>query len=248
MTGAICFSEVSKSYRDAGSGVSRVVLQDFSLTVQPGELVAFVGPSGIGKTTLLHLAAGIDRPDSGSVSIDLPADRSRIGMVFQQPRLLDWRTVKQNVALATRAAGIPAESGNELLMAVKMEEFADAYPLALSGGERQRVALARAFAIQPGLVLLDEPFSALDELTGLRLRSLLQELWLKEHLTGLLVSHNTAEATFLADRVVVLGDRPCRIQEIVSIPAARPREQNSPMLLEHHRKVVDALLRADSRA
>jgi ABC-type nitrate/sulfonate/bicarbonate transport system ATPase subunit len=242
MSGGIAFSNVSKSFRVARTGQVRRILEGFSLSVGIGELVALVGPSGIGKTTLLHLAAGLDQPDSGTVKIDLPAERSRVGMVFQQPRLLEWRSVETNVALATEAAGVSREFGLRMLAQVHMAGHEQSYPLSLSGGERQRVALARAFAIQPGIVLMDEPFSALDELTGRRLRQQVQELWRDQNPTGLLITHNTLEAAFLADRVVVLGGRPCSIRRVIEIPVARPREPDDLRLFEYHRQIVDALL------
>jgi len=245
MSGGIIFAQVSKSFRTPRSGRLRQILEDFSLLVAEGELVALVGPSGIGKTTLLHLAAGLDRPDSGEVRIELPTDRCRVGMVFQQPRLLEWRTVEKNISLATDAAQVPREAGRKMLDLVHLGAHAQAFPMSLSGGERQRVALARAFAIKPGIVLMDEPFSALDEITGRHLRQLVQQLWLNQNPSGLLITHNTLEAAFLADRVVVLSGQPCRIQKVIDVPVSRPREPDDLRLFECHREIVDALLSSD---
>jgi len=247
MSEGIVFTDVSKSFRHPLTGKPRQIFDNFSLSVQAGELVALVGPSGIGKTTLLHFAAGLDKPDSGSVQIDLPPERSRVGMVFQQPRLLEWRSVEANVMLATHAVGLPRELAHRMIEAVHLVGHEKSFPLSLSGGERQRVALARAFAILPGIVLMDEPFSALDELTGRSLREQVQELWLKQSPTGLLITHNTFEAVYLADRVVVLGGQPCTIRKIIEIPAPRPRDPDSLKLFECHRQIMDALTESSSQ-
>jgi ABC-type nitrate/sulfonate/bicarbonate transport system ATPase subunit len=240
MSASLNFFHVRKSYRRPGALVPEVVFEDFSLQLAPGELVALVGRSGIGKTTLLHLAAGLDTPDRGAVRID-GQGKPRIGMVFQQPRLLDWLSAADNIRVAIDAAGTDQRRGSEMLAAVGLADYAHAYPLALSGGQRQRVALARAFAIEPAIVLLDEPFSALDELTARRLRLLLQELWQAQAPTGLLVTHSTLEAAFLADRVLVLDGPPARILETIEIDLARPRSPEDPALFAFHRRIIAAL-------
>jgi ABC-type nitrate/sulfonate/bicarbonate transport system ATPase subunit len=239
MSGAIQFKHVDKTYVRAQSGKIERILRDFSLEIGDGELVALVGPSGIGKTTLLHLAAGLEIPDHGAV--DFNGRSVRLGMVFQQPRLLDWMPVQANVDLVANAAGIDRERGREVLRAVGLADYADAYPLSLSGGQRQRVALARAFAIAPDFLLLDEPFSALDELTARTLRLLLQDLWIKESPTGVLVTHNMLEAAFLADRVIVLQDRPTRIAKNFIIDVPRPRVPEDPRLFAFHRQIIASL-------
>jgi ABC-type nitrate/sulfonate/bicarbonate transport system ATPase subunit len=240
MSGAIQFKHVDKTYiRALGSKVERI-LRDFSLEIADGELVALVGPSGIGKTTLLHLAAGLEVPDQGAAAF-VDSRSARLGMVFQQPRLLDWMPVQANVDLVADAAGIDRKRGRDVLRAVGLADYGDAYPLSLSGGQRQRVALARAFAVAPDFLLLDEPFSALDELTARTLRLLLQDLWIKESPTGVLVTHNMLEAAFLADRVIVLQDRPAWIAQNFVIDVPRPRLPEDPRLFAYHRQIIASL-------
>jgi NitT/TauT family transport system ATP-binding protein len=241
----IVLRDVAKAF-DRPDGGRRVVLDGFSLEVAPGELVALVGPSGCGKTTILNAVAGLERVDRGEVRTGTGAAAgdaaARLGVVFQQPRLLDWATARENVALAARAAGRGEDAVDALLEAVGLADHADAFPPALSGGQRQRVAVARAFVVEPDVVLLDEPFSALDELTARRLRLLLQELWLDGARTGLLVTHNPAEAALLADRVVVLEPGPARIVEEHRVEAARPRSPEDDELFALHRRILAALV------
>jgi NitT/TauT family transport system ATP-binding protein len=247
MSASLWFEHVDKSYVRP-NGEPELVLEDFSLEIRPGELVAIVGSSGIGKSTLLHLAAGLEQPDAGRVEfVTAPGvawrRQPRLGMVFQQPRLFDWLTAADNIAVAVNAAGGDIAKAKEMLEAVGLKRHAGSYPLSLSGGQRQRVALARAFAIEPDAVLLDEPFSALDELTARKLRLLLQELWLDYAPTGLLVTHNTLEAAFLADRVVVLAGKPARIERIIDIGQARPRQAENSFFFDLHRDILATLER-----
>jgi ABC-type nitrate/sulfonate/bicarbonate transport system ATPase subunit len=237
MSAAVVIDGVSKRFEAAG--VPETIFRDFSLTVAPGELVAVVGASGTGKTTLLHLVAGLEQPDSGTVRV-APGEHgsARLGMVFQQPRLLDWVPVRKNVELAVEAAGLDTGEVGPILRAVGLEQYAAKFPSMLSGGQRQRVAVARAFGVQPNLMLLDEPFSALDEITGRRLRLLLQELWLQRPLSGLLVTHNPQEAALLADRVVVLSGRPAVVSQEYVVDLPRPRSPEDPAVFEIYRRIV----------
>jgi NitT/TauT family transport system ATP-binding protein len=241
MTAAIRFLDINKSFARPNSGRLEHVLRNFNLEIQEGELVALVGRSGVGKTTLLHIAAGLERPDLGRVDTGVAGEAVRLGMVFQQPRLLGWRTVRANIDLVAKAAGRDTGGTSHLLAQVGLSDYADAYPTALSGGQRQRAAIARAFAIEPQILLLDEPFSSLDELTARRLRLLLQEMWLEAPPTGLLVTHNMLEAAFLADRVIVLGDKPARRIATINIDLPRPRHPEDPDLFAAHRRIMGLL-------
>jgi len=162
-------------------------------------------------------------------------------MVFQQPRLFDWLNASDNIALAVTAADGDLRRVASTLDAVGLGKHAQSYPLSLSGGQRQRVALARAFAIEPSVVLLDEPFSALDELTARKLRVLLQDLWSDYAPTGILVTHNTLEAALLADRIVVLAGKPAQIVRIIDVRAQRPRLPDAPELFDLHRDILATL-------
>ena len=239
MSAGIRFRHVSKQFQRSGESSPQNVLDNFSLDVTAGELVALVGASGIGKTTLLHLAAGLETADHGQVQIGHSTRSARIGMVFQQPRLFEWLSVGRNIDIAAEAAGLDRGIGRQILDEVGLADYVDAYPSSLSGGQRQRVALARAFAVNPDIVLLDEPFSALDELTARKLRQLLQRLWRQHKPSGLLVTHNTLEASLLADRIVVLAGRPARIEIMVEVEAPRPDSAEDPAVFQRHRLVVE---------
>lgn len=242
MSSGIRFNQVSKAYQVAGGGPARVVLERFSYDIATGSLVAFVGASGVGKSTLLHLLAQLDSPDHGS--IEWCADGSeltRLGVAFQQPRLLDWLSVRENVSLVLQGS-VDGWGVDDLLESVGLTDHADAYPKTLSGGQRQRVSLARAFAVNPNILLLDEPFSALDELTARRLRLLLQELWAAKSPTGVLVTHNMQEAVFLADKVVILKGQPARIAEVVEIDVPKPRNPEDPVLFSYYTRIMQSLI------
>ncbi len=208
-----------------------VAVEGASFDVPEGSIVAIVGPNGSGKSTLLRLIGGLLQPDSGEIRItDRPVEGAdpRVGIVFQEPRLLPWRDVIGNVALPLELAGVarPAreERARELLDLVGLAGFDRARPHQLSGGMRQRAAVARALIREPSVLLLDEPFSALDALTRERLDLELLRLWERTGTTIVLVTHDIAEAVFLADRVLVLSARPGRVVADVPVDMPRPRD------------------------
>ena len=220
-------------YRHFGSGRSRVdVLRDISLTIRAGEIVALLGPSGCGKSTLLRLIAGLDHPSQGTVTIDdspVQGVDPRSAVVFQEPRLLPWRSLRDNVKLGMRGQG-----GNDdidaLLAQVGLAGFENHLPKEVSGGMAQRAALARGLAGHPGVLLLDEPFAALDALTRLQMQDLLAEVAQRTGATVIFVTHDIDEALHLADRVVVMAGRGEGIAEIIRVDQPRPRDRSHPDL------------------
>lgn len=204
-----------KSYR-AASGERLHVLDKLSITLTNGEVAALVGPSGCGKTTLLRIIVGLDRDFAGSVKLP---PHGRLGVVFQEPRLLPWRTVEANVRLAARQAS--EETLGALFATLELTEHRRHYPGELSVGLARRVALARAFAIQPELLVLDEPFVSLDSALAVRLRAELVELVSRRPVTTLLVTHDVEEAAALADRLILLSPSPARV--LAELPIESPR-------------------------
>ena len=226
MSARLELSGVSKTFGDLAA------LAPTDLVVEPGEIVTLLGPSGSGKTTLLRIAAGLEAPSTGTVTIDgappgVARAAKRIGLVPQNPALLPWRTVRANARLLTdvnRRANPPdAPDPVALLEHVGLGEFMDALPHELSGGMQQRVALGRAFALGSPLLLMDEPFAALDEITRADMRHLLGRLCEATGATVVFVTHSLAEAVFLSDRVVVLSARPGRIVGLRPVDFPRPR-------------------------
>lgn len=224
----LCLASVGKTYRTNQGDLE--ALRDVSLAVEDGAFVSLVGPSGCGKTTLLRLMGGLLEPSSGQVWFKggpLARPRQEIGLVFQQPNLMPWRSVLQNVKLPLQVQGVASDVADrraqEVLDLVGLSEFAAVYPHELSGGMEQRVAIARALIYKPDLLLLDEPFGALDALTRERLNLELLRLWRTDGHTAVMVTHNIREAVFLADRVVVLSSRPARVVADIEVNLPRPR-------------------------
>ena len=230
---ALAFRSVSKSY--GGTEVFR----DLSFEVLSGEFVAIVGPSGCGKTTLLNAASQFDTPGKGVIDV-----QGQIRMVHQKDGLFPWLTVAENIELGVRALKEPAERAaqvEELLSLIQLKAFRSHYPHQLSGGMRQRVELARALGGDSDILLLDEPFSALDYLTRIHMRTELARMLSQHPKTVLLVTHDIEEAAQLADRIFVLSDRPSSIQFELSIFAPRPRELTHPEVLAATEKILSEM-------
>jgi len=222
--------DVSKSYR-AGRGRQVDALSGVTFTVEAQELVAVVGPSGCGKSTLLNLLAGLLQPDGGVIDFEgsLRAGRPATAMVFQEFALFPWRTAQANVEFGLEETGVPARERHAIarrfIELTGLGGFETRYPHQLSGGMRQRVGIARALAVDPAVLLMDEPFSALDAQTRQLMQEELLAIWARTRQTILYVTHNIHEAVFMADRVVVLSRRPGRVLEIVPVPLPRPRTE-----------------------
>jgi NitT/TauT family transport system ATP-binding protein len=217
---------------DSPNNGNLLTIANISFTVSSGEFLCIVGPSGSGKTTLLQILAGLLPPTKGQVWLAgalLTKPQPEISIVFQKPDLMPWRTVLGNVLLPLQLQAVPTHEarrrGQEVLALVGLSEFASAYPKQLSGGMEQRVAVARALIQQPTILLLDEPFGALDALTRERLNWELLRLWQSRKLTAVMVTHNIQEAVFLADRVLVLSPRPATISAefMINLPRPRPK-------------------------
>lgn len=246
------------------AGVTKVYPSDLEaiapldLALAAGRTTALVGPSGCGKSTLLRLVAGLEQPTDGAVSIDgarpaTVAARGDLAVAFQDPSLLPWRTVRQNVALALSLARRPADPAavDRLIGLVGLDGFGDVRPAALSGGMRQRAAIARALVTQPRLLLLDEPFGAVDELTRQDLVAELPPLWRRRGTTTVLVTHSIAEAVRIADRIVVFSPRPARIVADVPVGLPHPRTpalSRSRAFEDVVDEVTDALARSRREA
>ncbi len=234
---AVVVSGVSRVF-PAGGGRAVTALEHVDLTVGAGEFVSLIGPSGCGKSTLLRLVADLDRPTSGTVTVfGRPAEQARLGhdygIAFQQAGLLPWRTVRANIELplSLHGAGRAArrERADEMLALVGLTEFADHFPDQLSGGMQQRVAIARALAERPSLLLMDEPFGALDEMTRERLQSELVRICAETRAAVVFVTHSIPEAVFLSDRVVVMSARPGRIAGVVDVRLGRSGDRSDDL-------------------
>jgi NitT/TauT family transport system ATP-binding protein len=248
----------SSATRAAGVGVTLekvrcafqdlVVINDMNLRVQAGEFLAILGPSGCGKSTLLRIIAGLAAPESGIVSLEPSDVPHQTGYVFQDAHLLPWRNVLQNAALPLELMGVArAESearARQALANVGLLEAGERYPAQLSGGMRMRASLARALVAEPRLLLLDEPFAALDEITRFRLDVQLRDLWISRRMTVIFVTHSISEAAFLADRGVVLTRRGGKIKldHRLSLPEARTDElRTDPRLASEMKMLLDAM-------
>lgn len=238
---AILFNSVSKIYGNGESAVT--ACDDLNFNIKKGEFVSVVGPSGCGKSTLLHMASSLIPQTNGRIYIngtgiqDTTYDKHEAGLVFQEPVLLDWRTVRQNILLPVK---ILRDNGHleheeayyenrteELLESVGLTEFADSYPPELSGGMQQRVAICRSLIYDPSVLLMDEPFGALDAFTRNKLNSVLLDIWQQTNKTILFITHNLEEAVFLSDRIIILSPRPGSIVTEIDVDLPRPRTEET---------------------
>ena len=237
---------VSKQY--AGPEGVVQALQDVSFQADPGEFVCIVGPSGSGKTTLFRIISGLETSTEGAVYLNGAAVEEpspEMGIVFQEYHLFPWRTVRGNISFGLEKQGVPTDERKqrveELVELVGLEGFGETYPKSLSGGMKQRVGIARALAVDPDLLLMDEPFGAVDAQTRAELQTELLELWQQTGKTVLFVTHDVEEAVKLADRVVVMSSNPGTVREVVSVDLDRPRARSDPGFGEHYERVLDLI-------
>lgn len=251
MTTVVGLDGVGKTFK--GRSGETTALVEIDLRIEQGEFLSLLGPSGCGKSTLLRIMGDLLSPSTGDVRINgktpNEARRNReYGMVFQQATLLDWRTVLRNIALPLEVTNLPPSERErrvrEMLDLVELSEFADHFPWQLSGGMQQRVAIARALALQPELLLMDEPFGALDEMTRERMQMELMRIWQQTRTTVVFVTHSIPEAVFLSTRVVVMSPRPGRIAGVVEIDLPQPRQfetREHPAFFEKLNEVRETL-------
>lgn len=238
MASALSIRGLQKTYPAVGGKPPVTVLGGVDLDVAPGTIVSLVGLNGSGKTTLLRLVAGLETPTGGTVRIDgrepVAGAAGGIGLVSQDLALLPWRTVRANIALGLELQGLPAARreavAREYEAAFGLSDCAGRYPKELSGGMRQKAAIARTLAAGPGVVLMDEPFSALDCQTRNRLQAFLLDVWTRRRDTIMFVTHNIEEAAFLSDRIVVLTPRPSTVAAVLDVDLPRPRTRTDPGL------------------
>jgi NitT/TauT family transport system ATP-binding protein len=243
----LVIDNLTKTFRtEKGEEIS--ALSGITLAVEDKEFICILGPSGCGKTTLLRIIAGLDQATAGRVTLggeEIGSPSRKMAMIFQEYSLYPWRTVFDNIAFGLEIRGVSPGERREIaekyLMLVGLAGFELSYPYELSGGMRQRVAVARALAIEPAVLLMDEPFGALDAQTRNLMQRELLEIWDRTRKTVLFVTHSVDEAVFLADRIVVLTPRPGRIREIIPVHDGRPRERTSPEFVRVRRHVLDLI-------
>ena len=241
-----------------GTGAERVeALRDVSLGIEQGEFISLIGPSGCGKSTLLRLIGDLLQPTSGELTINgKDPHQARLdrdyGIVFQRATLLDWRTVTKNVELPLEIMGTEDRSARaqDMLRLVQLQDFSEHYPWQLSGGMQQRVAIARALAFRPSLLLMDEPFGALDEMTRELMQQEVLRIWRETDTTVVFVTHSIPEAVFLSTRVVVMSPRPGRISDVIQTDLDHPRDEDTREAPEYYAKVTEVreALRRQERA
>ncbi len=229
-------------------GEPTVALKDVNLEIPEKQFVCIVGASGCGKTTLLRIIAGLETTTEGTILLDgVPVEGTDTdrGMVFQEYSLFPWKSVIDNIAFSLEMKGIPKAERREIaekyLKIIHLEQFRDAYPHELSGGMRQRVAIARALANEPKVLLMDEPFGALDAQTRNVMQRELLEIWAETQKTIIFVTHSVDEAVFLADKIVILSPRPGRIEEVISVDLPRMRDRTAPKFGEFRKHILESM-------
>jgi len=242
--GEVAIRHLSKSYHLNGKPFQ--VLKDLNLTIRSGESLAIVGASGSGKTTLLRVLAGLEEADRGDVLIDGNAVRG-VGrdraVIFQEPRLLPWLTVLDNVAFGLETQGLSRDEARNrarrYVNLVGLQQFENAYPRQLSGGMAQRVGIARALAVQPEILLLDEPLGALDAMTKIGMQQELARIWREEDVTTVLVTHDLEEAIFLADRILILPREKGAVPRLIDVDLPRPRDRSSAAFVRQREELLN---------
>ncbi|MDR1941318.1 MAG: ABC transporter ATP-binding protein [Endomicrobium sp.] len=238
--------DVNRIYRDT-SGRKIYALRNVNLDVKEGEFISFIGPSGCGKTTLLRLIAGLDRPQSGSLSIQgekIEAPSHQRGYIFQQPTLFPWKSVEDNIAVGLKARGIYKDRKddiNKYINLIGLNGFEKAYPHEISGGMAQRVAIARALINEPKVLLLDEPLAALDAFKRIEMQKLLIEIWNKTKTTMAFVTHDVDEAISLSQRIVIMTPRPGKISKIIDVTLAPNRDRNDDGFISLRKEILEQL-------
>lgn len=252
---SIEFKNISKTYPLAEQRKRLVALKDVSFSAELQQFVCLLGPSGCGKSTLLKMAAGLESTESGTVTIDdepIYSPRKGCGMVFQDYALYPWLTVEQNISFGLQLRGDEKRAIGEAVARfiglVGLQGFEKSFPHQLSGGMKQRVALARVLVMSPRVLLMDEPFGALDSFTRMEMQTELVNLWRQQPSTVLFVTHDIEEAVYLADRIVVMTPRPGQVKTIADVPLSRPRRRTDPDFSDLRNYVLEQYERSDSAA
>jgi NitT/TauT family transport system ATP-binding protein len=251
----IAVRNLSKEFA-RGDGSTLRVIGGLSFDVKEGEFVSIVGPSGCGKSTLLSILAGLEQPSAGEIQLNgkplTPnGNGMRLGFVFQQPRLLNWRSVRRNVMLPLERGALSDQEQQQIagryLDLVRLTGFEDYFPLQLSGGMQQRVAIARALAVEPDVLLMDEPFSSLDEINARKTRAELIRIWQETKKTIIFVTHDISEAVFLSNRLLIVTERPTRVFHMIPVDVGYPRDYDDDRLFELTKKVSRIFMDMEGR-
>lgn len=245
-TGSIRAENLRKQFTRP-DGETVVALNDVNVTIKAGEFISLIGPSGCGKSTFLRLVAGLARPDGGSLLLDdapITGPGYDRGLVFQDPTLFPWLTIYDNIAFGLKVRNTYHDKKREVqefIRLVGLEGFEKAYPHQLSGGMAQRAALARALVNHPKVLLLDEPFGALDAFTRMNMQDELLKIWEERGTTMIMVTHDVDEAIYLSDRIIVMTQRPAKIESIINVEIGRPRSRDLPDFLRLRAKILQIL-------